>query len=118
MNGLPHWVLNHNVGNNEKLNYVKEECRGNSSIQVGVLGGLLGEGAAEGEDGLPDPLDDVGGVHVEVGLVGRDREHAEPPALPGVVCPRAAVSSSSDLGREGDCARKQKANTTRSASQI
>lgn len=98
-----------------KLNYVMREMSsgGNRSIQVGVLGGLLGECAAEGEDGLPDPLDDVGGVDVEVGLVRRHGEHPEPAALRGVVRPGAAASAtaaaaaaaSSGLGREGICSK-------------
>lgn len=96
-----------------KLNYVMREMSsgGNRSIQVGVLGGLLGECAAEGEDGLPDPLDDVGGVDVEVGLVRRHGEHPEPAALRGVVrhgaaaSAAAAAASSSGLGREGICSK-------------
>lgn len=91
-----------------KLFSLRDELGGDRSIQVGVLGGLLGECAAEGEDGFPDPLDDVGGVDVEVGLVRRHGEHPEPAALRGVVRPGAAASataasSSSGLGREGIC---------------
>lgn len=81
-----------------------------SSIQVGVLGGLLGKCAAEGEDGLPDPLDNVRRVDVEVGLVRRHGEHAEPAALRGIIrrcaAASATASGSSALGREGICAKR------------
>jgi hypothetical protein len=90
------------------------------SIQVRVLGGLLGKCAAEGEDGLPDSLDNVRGVNVEVGLVRCHGEHAEPAALRGIIQPGAAASAtasgSSALGREGVCAKKP--TVARSASCI